>query len=316
MSDSVRIGVSACLLGESVRHDASHANHVYLVNVLSKQVELVPLCPEMGCGMGLPREAVRHVDCAGDLRLIGADSAEDWTERMNAWCDRVIPDLENDDLCGFVVKDDSPTCGSVNGPVHSTDSTGVKRGVGFFTARLMKRFPLMPVESQARLDDPILRENFIRRIFVYKRWLELLAGGKTIGRLVDFHTRHKLLIRAYDLKGYRELGHLLGESSMDTVDAVFDAYGARVFKALSLKSTPKKNSDVLMHAMGYFKKDLDDGDKRELLGMINGCKGGKLPLLVPATLLNHFARKYERPYLSQQYYLNPHPLELKLLNRV
>lgn len=316
MSETIRIGVSACVVGENVRHDRSHAADPYLAEFLSKHVEFVPLCPELACGMGVPRELVRQVDCAGDIRLVGKDSAEDWTDRMSDWCSRVIPGLEEEQMCGFVVKSHSASCAFRQGKTYSTDGRPPRRGTGFFTKLLMDHFPNLPVESEERLQNSILRENFIRRVFVMKRWHELEERGRDIGHLVDFHTRHKMLIRAHDLRGYRELGHLLGESSMATVDDIFVNYASLLFKSLALKATPAKNSDVLMHAMGYFKRELDSEDKKEILSLINAYKTGKIPLLVPVTLINHYARRLDKPYLTQQYFFNPHPSELKLLNHV
>lgn len=316
MSDTIKIGVSACLLGESVRHDRGNERDPYLTEFLAKYVEFIPLCPEMACGMGVPREPVRQVDCAGDIRLIGSDSAEDWTDRMDKWCQRILIGLEEDGLAGFILKNRSPTCGMMRSPIYSTTGKPPYKGPGFFAARLMDHFPLLPVEGDDRLNNPLLRENFIRRAFVMHRWNELLSRGMDIGRLVDFHTRHKMLIRAHDLRGYRQLGRLLGESCVFNCDEIFDTYGTMLFKSLMLKMTNNKVADVLMHAMGFFIKDIDAADKQEMQALIHAFKRGKIPLLVPVTLLNHFARKYERPYLRQQFFLNPHPAELKLLNHV
>lgn len=316
MSETIRIGVSACIVGEKVRWNGADARDPYLTDTLAKYVEFVPLCPEIACGMGIPREKIRQVDCAGEIRLIGYDSGDDLTETMTNWSDRVLPGLEEEGLCGFVLKSRSPSCALVKGKIYSTKGKPPRKGSGFFARQLMEHYPLLPVEASERLQNPILRENFIRRVFVLNRWRKLLERGTNIGNLVDFHTRHKMMIRAHDLKGYRELGKLLGESSLFNADEIFDTYGTMLFKSLSLKSTPKKNSDVLNHAMGFFKKVLDEEDKRELMALINGYKSGKLPLLIPITLINHFARKYQKPYLTQQYFLNPHPSELKLLNHV
>ncbi|WP_319467721.1 DUF523 and DUF1722 domain-containing protein [uncultured Pseudodesulfovibrio sp.] len=316
MSESIRIGVSACALGEQVRHDGTHAQNHYLTETFRKYVEFIPLCPELACGMRIPRERVRQIDCAGDIRLIGEFSGEDWTDRMNQWADRILPGLEEDELSGFVFKSHSPSCALVQGKIHSTTGKPTRRGTGFFARRMIKHFPLLPVEASTRLHNPYTRENFLRRVFVYKRWQNLIREEKKIGRLLDFHARHKMLIRAHDLKGYREMGKLLGESSVSNTDKIFDLYAQQLFQSLKLKATPTKNADVLMHVLGFFKKQLGHADKAELLEMIQDYKNGELPLLVPVTVLNHYARKYDIPYLMQQYYLNPDKTELKLLNHV
>ncbi|WP_319584436.1 DUF523 and DUF1722 domain-containing protein [uncultured Pseudodesulfovibrio sp.] len=316
MSDSIKIGVSACVTGERVRHDRSHRRSAYLTETLANHVEFVPICPEIACGMGIPREPLRQVDCAGEIRLIGYESGKDLTDKMTKWADRVLKGLDKEGICGFVLRVHSQSCAVRKAKIHSTDGKPPSLGPGFFTRLLREHDPLLPVVSSEALQNAIQRENFIRRVFVLHRWRALMAKGVSIGNLVDFHTRHKMLIRAHDLSGYRELGHLLGGSTLHNAETIFDKYATLLFKSLTLKATPSKNRDVLSHAAGYFKKHLDAEDKRELHAMITAYAKGKMPLLVPVTLLNHYARKYRVPYLTQQYYLNPEPAELKLLNHV
>lgn len=316
MSDTIKIGVSACVAGERVRHDRSHRRSAYLTETLARHVEFVPICPEIACGMGIPREPLRQVDCAGEIRLIGYESGLDLTDKMTRWADRVLEGLDKEGVCGFVLRVHSSSCAERKAKIYSTKGLPPRLGPGFFTRMLQARYPLLPVVSSEGLQNAELRENFVRRVFTLHRWRALTAKGVSIGNLVNFHTRHKMLIRAHDLRGYRELGRLLGESTLDRAESVFRTYGAQLFKSLALKATPSKNRDVLSHAAGFFKKDLDPEDKLELHAMITAYAKGRVPLLVPVTLLNHYARKYDRPYLTQQYYLNPEPAELKLLNRV
>lgn len=316
MPDSIKIGVSACVAGERVRFDRTHRRSAYLTETLAKHVEFVPICPEIACGMGIPREPLRQVDCAGEIRLIGYESGKDLTAKMTDWAERVLKGLDKEGICGFVLRVHSSSCAVRKSKIYSTDGTPPKLGPGFFTRLLQEHDPLLPVVSSEGLQNSVQRENFIRRVFVLHRWRALTAKGLSIGNLVDFHTRHKMLIRAHDLRGYRELGHLLGESTLHNAETVFGMYGALLFKSLSLNATPSKNRDVLTHAAGFFKKNLDAEDKRELHAMITAYAKGKVPLLVPITLLTHYARKYRAPYLTQQYYLNPEPAELKLLNHV
>ncbi|WP_319543507.1 DUF523 and DUF1722 domain-containing protein [uncultured Pseudodesulfovibrio sp.] len=316
MSENVKIGVSACLIGEKVRWNGMHERDRYLSEILAKHVEFIPLCPEIACGMGIPREQLRQTDCAENIRLIGYESGDDLTQKMTDWADRVLPGLEKEDLNGFVLKPRSPSCGMRHAKIYSTTGKPPRLGSGFFARKLMTYASLLPIETSDRLQNPIVRENFIRRVFVYKRWNQMLSKGKSIGNLVDFHTRHKMLIRAHDLRGYKELGSLLGQANQSNTDTTFNNYATLLFKTMTLKATAKKNSDVLFHAMGFFKKQLDLGDKQELQTAITAYQNGMIPLLIPVTLLNHYARKYQKPYLTQQYYLNPSPTELQLLNHV
>ena len=133
-----------------------------------------------------------------------------------------------------------------------------------------------------------------------------------MSRLVDFHSRHKLLIMSHSPSHARMMGKLAaGGKSPDIID-LFDRYEALLMEALRLKTTLKKNINVLQHIMGYFKKDLSADEKKELLDIFDQYLKAFVPLIVPVTLLNHYVRKYDQPYLEKQIYLNPHPLELKL----
>ena len=179
-----------------------------------------------------------------------------------------------------------------------------------------RTFPLLLVEDEGRLHDPELRENFIERIFVYKRWREMINRGKTMRNLVDFHTMHKLLIMSHSPLINRELGKIVADGKSCDHEKLFSTYLKLLNKAMVLKTTAKKNANVLQHIMGYFKKDISHDEKQELIEIIDAYRNAYIPLIVPITLLNHYVKKYNQHYLSQQYYLNPHPLELKLRTHV
>jgi uncharacterized protein YbgA (DUF1722 family) len=180
----------------------------------------------------------------------------------------------------------------------------------------MQHFPLLPLEDEGRLHDPALRENFLERLFTLKRWRETLALGSKRGHLVDFHTRHKLLILSHSPKHYALLGKLVARIKEMPLQEVYERYQSMLMEALRLKTTIKKNANVLLHVMGYFKRNLSQAEKEELLEIVNNYRQGYIPLIVPVTLLNHFVRKYDQAYLKSQYYLDPQPLELKLRNHV
>jgi len=242
----------------------------------------------------------------------------DLTERLLTWAQKRVRELEAEDLCGFIFKSKSPSSGMERVKVYNDPPTGspVTRGVGLFARIFMEHFPLLPVEDEGRLHDPALRENFIERIFVFKRWRELLAANRGLGDLVAFHTRHKLLILAHNPESYRELGKLVARGKELPPAELYERYQSLLMEALRLKATPKKNTNVLHHLMGYFKKDLSAGEKQELLEIIENYRQGYVPLVVPVTLINHYVRKYRQPYLADQFYLHPHPVELQLRNHV
>jgi len=312
----MKIGISTCLLGENVRYDGGHKLDRYLRDLLGKYVTYVPVCPETECGLPVPREAMRLKGEIDSPRLVTQKTGVDHTEKMKKWAEGKLDLLEKESLCGFVFKSRSPSSGMQGVKVYGDKGHAVNRGRGIFAAMFMDRFPLVPVEDDGRLHDPMLRENFITRIFVFNRWLELMDHGPTARGLVEFHTRHKLLLMAHNMNAYREMGRMVARAGTAAPDELARDYITSLMAALRLSSTVKKNVNVLHHVMGYFKKDLTGDEKQELLEVIRYYSDSLVPVIVPVTLLNHYVRKYDQPYLKEQVYLNPHPMELKLRNHV
>jgi uncharacterized protein YbgA (DUF1722 family) len=250
-------------------------------------------------------------------RLMTIHTKIDLTERMESWCGIRLRELEKENLCGFIFKSRSPTSGMERVKVYSESGAGSPqhKGVGLFARAFMDHFPLLPVEDEGRLHDPALRENFITRIFVLRRWRKI-AAHKRLGSLVEFHTRHKLLLLAHSERHYRSLGRLVAQARQYPEAELFAGYEKGLMTALACKATVKKQVNVLLHIMGYFKKVLSPEEKQELLGLIDQYQREYVPLLVPLTLINHYVRKYQEEYLAGQHYLDPHPIELKLRNHV
>ncbi len=316
MVTKIKLGISSCLLGEKVRYDGGHKLDHFITETLGKFVEFVPVCPEVECGLGIPREAMHLVSSPEGPRLVTIRTQVDYTERMRTWAQKRVVELEQEDLCGFIFKSGSPSSGMERVKIYYGKGEPARTGVGMFAREFMQHFPLLPVEDEGRLHDPDLRENFLERLFTMKRWRENLALGAKPGHLVDFHTRHKLLIMSHSPKHYQTLGKLVAQMRELPLAKIYEQYQSLLMEALRLKSTVKKNVNVLLHVMGYFKKTLSTAEKEELLEIINNYRREYIPLIVPVTLLNHFVRKYDQTYLKNQYYLDPHPLELKLRNHV
>lgn len=254
MSEKVRIGVNACLLGEPVRYDGGHKRDRYITEVLSDYLEFVPVCPEVECGFGVPREAFRLVGDPERPRLVTRNTGVDQTEHLEQW------------------------------------------------ARKRVR------------NDPGLRESFIEAIFTMRRWREALARRRTLKNLIDFHTRHKLLLMAHSPQHYRALGRLVAQGKGTPSAELYRGYEKGLLEALHRRATPGRHANVLEHLLGYFKQSLSSDEKQELLEIIEQYRQGLIPLIVPITLLNHHVRKHDPPYLRDQVYLQPHPVELKLRN--
>ncbi|MDY6831562.1 MAG: DUF523 and DUF1722 domain-containing protein [Thermodesulfobacteriota bacterium] len=310
------VGISTCLMGENVRYDGGHKLDRYLRDTLGQYVDFVPVCPEVECGLGVPREAIRLVETDGAIRLMTRKTGIDLTDQMVAWSARRLDELAGLPLCGYVFKSKSPSSGLYRIKIYQ-DGGGVKNnGTGIFAGLFVKRFPLVPVEEEGRLNDPQLRENFIERLFVMQRWRLLNRERKTVGRLVGFHAAHKYLLMAHCPQALKKLGALVAEGKKHPAGKLYDLYIEALMPALARIPTPRKNTNVLLHIMGYFKQALESDEKAELKEIIDRYHQGLVPLVVPLTLINHYVRKHGPEYLKDQVYLNPHPMELMLRNRV
>ena len=268
MDEKIKLGISACLMGEQVRWNGGHARDRYLTDILGKYVEYVPVCPEVECGMGVPRETLRLVGDPDNPNLVTSKTNIDHTRRMTEWAREKVKTLEKENLCGFVFKKNSPSSGLFRVPVKTSKGMPQKKGQGIFARVFTEHFPLVPVEEEGRLHDSKLRETFIEQIFTLMRWRKTLSRKKSMGSLVDFHTRHKLLIMSHSPSHSQMMGKLVAEGKTLPVKDLFTQYETLLIAALRLKTTLKKNINVLQHIMGYFKKQLPSDEKQELLEII------------------------------------------------
>jgi uncharacterized protein YbgA (DUF1722 family)/uncharacterized protein YbbK (DUF523 family) len=313
---AIRIGISSCLLGCKVRFDGGHKKDDFLVGTFGRWVEWVPVCPEVEVGMGTPRESIRLVHEGGGIRLLAPKSGRDWTAEMREYSARRSAALAAADLSGYVLKKDSPSCGMERVKVHRPGGMPHKDGRGLFAEALLERFPNLPVEEEGRLCDPHLRDNFVERVFAYHRLRTLFAGRWTIGGLVAFHTAHKLQLMAHAPQAYEALGRLVAAAKGIARDELHRRYEDLFMQGLKAIATTRRNTNVLQHIVGYFKKTLDAGSRAELLGLIEDYRQGLVPLVVPITLVRHWVRVHDVRYLAGQTFLEPHPKELMLRNHV
>jgi uncharacterized protein YbgA (DUF1722 family)/uncharacterized protein YbbK (DUF523 family) len=314
----LRLGISACLLGRGVRYDGGHKRDSFLADVLGPHVEWVPVCPEVELGMGIPRPAIRLESREGEIRLIEPRSGRDHTAVMQAFAARRAAQLEKLDLCGYVLKKDSPSCGLERVRLWQPGSgrPPARQGQGLFAAALQGRMPALPLEEEGRLRDARLRENFVERVFSYRRLRALLRGRWTLGDLVEFHTAHKMLLLAHCETRYRQLGRLVAQARELPRPELRARYAELFMSALTRPATTRRHTNVLEHMLGHLRGRLDPGSRTELADLIADYRRALIPLVVPVTLLRHHVRVLGIAYLADQVYLDPHPRELLLRNHV
>lgn len=317
----LRVGISTCLLGEPVRFDGGHKRDRFLTDLLARFVEFVPVCPEVEAGLGVPREAIRiertgGAASDGRLRVVGVRSGTDHTSALRRQARARVRALGDVGLCGYVLKRDSPSCGMERVKVFGRDGVPRREGRGVFAGELLERMPLLPVEEEGRLNDPVLRENWIERLFAYRRLRNLFSGRLSRRRLVEFHTAHKLQLMAHSPAAYRELGRLVAEARELPAAELRRRYERGFMEALARKATPGRNRNVLEHMLGHFRDRLDAATRAEIAGSIRDYHERLVPLVVPLSLVAHYVRKLDVEYLRGQVYLEPHPKELMLRNHV
>lgn len=315
-SPSIRLGISRCLLGDEVRFDGGHRRDSFLTEVLGRYVEWVPVCPEVEAGLGTPRDMMRLVGDPLHPRLVTIESGIDHTKALTTMSVQRIKELKRLDLSGYVFKKNSPSCGIEQVRIYNERGKQRGKGIGLFARAFIEQFPLIPVEEEGRLYDPTVRENFIERIFAYRRWQDFLQGRVTRQALVQFHMIHKYLLMAHSPLQHQALGRLVGQAEQQSPKSLATLYGERFMKALAVKTTVRKQVNVLQHMLGYFKKRLSAQEKTELLDAIGDYHRELTPLLAPLTLIKHYAQFFEMNYLLGQVYLNPHPNEIMLRNHV
>jgi uncharacterized protein YbgA (DUF1722 family)/uncharacterized protein YbbK (DUF523 family) len=309
------LGVSSCLMGNTVRHDGGHKRNVYILSTLAEYFDFRTYCPEMAIGLGVPRPTIRLTRSGAGVRLTDSDNTGmDLTDAMNRWSGQATEGMR--DLSGFILKNNSPSCGMERVRVYDGNGAPTRDGVGLFASALMQAMPWLPVEEEGRLNDPMLRENFIERVFVYYRWQRLIEDGLTVASLMEFHKRHKFILLAHNEEEYRQLGPLIAGVNNENIQQVADEYLQRLMKSLAARSSRKRHTNVLMHVMGFLKNRIDSDDKQEMIEVMDSYRLGQVPLIVPVTLMRHHLRRFPDDYISSQYYMNPYPEELMLRNSI
>ncbi len=310
---AIKVGISSCLLGERVRYDGGHRLDEFLKETLGRYFTYVPVCPEVECGLPIPREAMHLAKSPQGPRLVTRQTGVDHTERMREWSARRVEQLRSENLCAFIFKANSPSSGLFRVKLYDGAEFHGDLATGLWAKAFTDAFPGLPVEEDGRLHNPDIRENFIERVFTLKRFRDEVGEAPSAAALVRFQSLNKLLIMAHSPAAATELGRIVAQSKAEAASAA-QAYETRLLSALCEQATVPRQVNVLQHMQGYFKEKLSDDERKELAGIIRDYHEELVPLIVPITIFKHFIRKYDIRYLARQTYLNPHPLELKLRN--
>lgn len=309
--DKIIIGISACLTGEQVRFDKSHKKSDFCVNQLGKFVEYQKFCPEVAVGLPVPRPTIRQIKREDMIHVSRPDGSMDVTHEMNEYAFKAASKMAN--LSGFVFMKGSPSCGMERVKVYYEHGKGCEHdGVGLFAKQVMALNPNLPCEENGRLNDIHLRENFVLRVFTYKKWQNLVASGLSKHKLTTFHSQQKYLVMSHNVAAYKALGNLLGEKHDLPIEELAAQYISMLMQALKKPASRKNHTNTLQHLQGYFKKHLTKQNKQELSENIMAYNEGLVPLMVPLTLINHHLQNYPNDYLANQAYLDPYPKDLRL----
>jgi len=312
----MKIGVSSCLLGNMCRYDGAHSKDQFIVNTLQNYFEFVPYCPEKII-FSTPREAIRLVQEGEDIKVMTSNTNKDVTKELSDISKKCANQIQEDELCGFILKSKSPTCGLERVKVYQNQNApSEKKGIGLFAKEIKEKYPLLPLEEEGRLNDAWLRENFLMQIFSYKHIFEFLKTNPSSKDLVEFHTSYKYLIYAKSHEAYKHLGNIVANHQKRELEFVLEEYKVAFLEAISLKGSISNTYNILLHIFGYFKKLITKEEKAEILESIDEFKDEIIPLIVVIKLLNLYIKRFDIQYLKVQKFLNPYPKELALRSTV
>ena len=315
---TITLGISACLAGQKVRYNGDHKRSSMVLNVLDKFFHLRSVCPEVEIGMGVPREPIRLVgEPDQDYRVVGSDHPEnDFTDQLTAFGHKTGQEL-GDHISGYILMQRSPSCGMERVKIYHKNGHPLgESGSGMYARALMETCPLMPVEEEGRLHDPVLRDNFFTRVIAWHRWQQEVRDNPTHAGLVAFHSAYKYVLMAHSPQNYQRLGQMVSIGKKKPIEETAAEYIQLFMETLKQRANRKSHTNVMLHLLGYMKKTLSDESKKTMLELIEEYRTGLIPLVVPVTMLRHFLDIHGSQYVKDQVYLQPHPEELGLRNTI
>lgn len=316
MDHKIPVGISSCLLGDNVRFNGGHSRSSYCDQALSPYFDYQKFCPEMAAGFGTPRPTLRLEGDPNSPRMTysnkkGGDISAEFMKASTPYVETLAH------LDGYILMKNSPSCGLERIKVYQENGhPHMKRSPGLFTKALQERFPLLPIEEDGRLNDPLLRENFLMRVFVHHEFRHCVNAAPSMKALIAFHSRYKYLVMAHSQPAYKALGRLLSGNDPRPIIELKDAYFETLMTTLSKPAKRKNHCNVLMHLVGYLKRSVDVSIRRDILTVIEQYRRGEVNLATPMTLLHHYLKHYGSQYIKEQRYFSPYPSALGIRNTV
>lgn len=310
------LGIGSCLAGNAVRYNGKTNSPNAHVREICAHFDTRAFCPEMGIGLGVPRPPIHLVGSSHAVRVLDVQThSHDYTDRIRGYAQEVLDQAPL--LCGYILVKGSPSCGygrvkrySPQGSYLASDQNGI------FAQALAKIDPLLVLEDDGRLNDPGLRESFVTRACAYHEWKMLRQSDLTAHRLIAFYTRYKYLVMAHHVPSYKALGPMLANAGKQPVEKLADEFIHAFMAALTHRATRRTHSNVLFHLAGYLRRRITAAQRQRLAGLIEDYRTGKVPLIVPVTLLKHHFADHPNAYVNGQVFLDPYPDELRVRNVV
>ena len=303
-----RIGISKCLEFDMCRYDGSRINNNFVRN-MKEYVDFVPVCPEVGIGLGSPRKPIRLVTIDGKKNLYQPSSKKNLTEDMHDFGKNFAE--SNSKLDGFIFKRDSPTCGIIDVRLYHKlgDHVGYSKTSGMFSEDVLKNFPNIVKEDEKRLNNISIRENFLTRIFVLADLRESLESN-SIEKVFQFFSKNMLLFLCHDEKLTAQLGLIF--KTEDSFEIISCEFQNSISKILSF--IPKKNTiiDTFNYIFTHVKLKLSESEKSYYYSLIDGFENDLISQYEISTLLYSWALRYNLKSIIDQSMFNPFPKNLLL----
>lgn len=311
----ITLGISSCLLGQKVRYNGGHKRSSFCMNTLDKLFYFEPVCPEVAIGLGIPREPIRLVGDLKHVRVLGTDNPElDVTKELEDYGRQKGEELTH--ISGYILMQKSPSCGMERVKVYHKNGNPLVSAPGVYARTLMETNPLLPVEEEGRLHDPVLCENFFTRVYAYHRWYQTVLNNPSYKAIGEFHVAYKYQIMAHDPQSYTTLGQLIAKGSKYPLGEMLEEYFSGLMICLKKKATRKSHTNTMLHVMGYVKKSMNGTERKQLLKLIEQYRQDIIPLVAPMSMLRHLIESHGSDYIKKQAYLEPHPDMLGLRNNI